>query len=1170
MPPYAELHTHSNFSFLEGASHVDELVLRALDLGYETLALTDHDGLHGAMEFAQCARAWGLRPITGTEITLSPLPRAGEGAGVRAHLTLLCETPRGYANLCRLLTHAHLDHERGKPCVEPDVLARHTEGLIALSGCRRGEVPSLVAAGKHHEAEAAARRYAQWFGTENFFLELQNNLVYGDIRRNRMLAELAGHLNLGVVATGNVHYHTRERHQLQDVLVAIKNRTTLDASHQLRRENSEYYLKSPGEMADLFAEFPQAVANTQRIAERCRFDLTDDLGYRFPDTPVPEGETAESYLRAICRQEAVRRYPRFTQQIEERLEQELRLVEKHGLSGFFLIHREILQLAHAVAEEIHGRPSHGPPGRGRGSSVGSVICYLIGLSHIDPIENNLFLGRFLNEEMASVPDIDLDFPRDIREKLILRTYEHFGHDNVGLVATFPTYRIRGAIREVGKALGLPPAELDRLAKVSEGGSAKDIRTEMGRLDHYRERLNASAAGGWRLLADLSEQIAGFPRHISQHVGGMVISSRPLIELVPLEQSAMEGRVLMQWDKDSVDDARMIKIDFLALGMLSAVDETLELIEEHRGRRVDLSRIDFKDKRVYDSICEADTMGVFQIESRAQMQTLPRVRPESLEDLTVQVAIIRPGPIVGGSVNPYINRRMKREDVTYDHPSLEPALAETLGVILYQEQVLQVAMALAGFSAGQAESLRRAMSRKRSQEAIGKLKDEFIEGALGQGVSRPVAERVFQKIAGFAEFGFPKAHAAAFGLLAYQTAWLRTYYPTESLCALFNAQPMGFYAPHVLVNDGKRHGIVVLPPDINESGANCTVEEKTQNFQNNFGTEASIVTPEALAFQTNGHRQGENNSSDLRVTASGSLDCSPVFEKSRNQKTRQNSAEETQKSPNKLTPISNFRSPISTGQALSLTGTPTGLAVRIGLRYVRGVSEKKGAKDIEDERIARGDFRSLFDFIERTRAKREVIENLIACGAFDSFGLERRELIWQLGLVYRPEGRNTEQRQLALALPTEQDMVQLEPMTEWDKMRADYTILGMSPNVHPMSLLRPRLNEGIASTAMVPSFEDGTSIEIAGLVVCRQRPETASGFIFMVIEDEVGLVNVVVKPDVYEAHRTLVRGEPFVIARGELQRRDGVTNLIAQSFVSLTAGGLSPAAHNFGTGHGGRH
>jgi error-prone DNA polymerase len=1085
---YAELHAHSNFSFLEGASHVDELVIRALELGYDSLALTDHDGLHGAMEFAQCARAWGLRPITGAEITLAGNgsdPSLKAGASAPHHLTLLCETPRGYANLCRLLSHAHLDHERGRPRVEPEMLARHAEGLIALSGCRRGEIPRLVEQGRYREAEEAARRYARWFGPDNFFIELQDNLVYGDARRNRALADLAEHLGLGAVATGNVHYHDRARHRLQDVLVAIKNRTTLDASHRLRRENSEYSLRPPAEMAERFRpygrpsgrNYPDAVANTLRIAERCRFDLTRDLDYRFPDYPVPEGETPDSYLRKVCRQEAARRYPHYTGEVEERLERELALVERHGLAGFFLIHREILQLAEDVAREIKGRHNYGPPGRGRGSSVGSIICYLIGLSHIDPVENNLFLGRFLNEEMASVPDIDLDFPRDVREKLMLRVYEHFGRaqtgarpgEHVGLVATFPTYRIRGAIREVGKALGLPPAELDRLARVSEGGSAKQIGEEMSRLSHYRDKLGAPL---WRHLVELSQQIAGFPRHISQHVGGMVISSRPLVELVPLEQSAMEGRVLIQWDKDSVDDARMIKIDFLALGMLSAVDDCLALIEEHRGRRVDLSRIDFRDERVYDAICAADTMGVFQIESRAQMQALPRTRPRSLEDLTVEVAIIRPGPIVGGSVNPYINRRMGKEPVTYDHPSLQPVLEETLGVILYQEQVLQTAMALAGFSAGQAESLRRAMSRKRSHEAIGRLKDEFMQGCLSRGVPRQTAESVFTKIDGFASFGFPKAHAAAFGLLAFQTAWLRLHYPAEFLCALFNAQPMGFYAPHVLLNDGKRHGVEVLPPDINRSGVACTIE---------------------------------------------------------------------------------------------------GGAVRIGLRYVRGLSLEKGAREIEEERGRAGDFRSLFDFIERTRLKREPIENLIACGAFDCFGLERRELLWLLGLVYRPrgrapvraEGRNQAQRQLALPLPTEQDMAPLKPMSDWDRMRADYIILGLSPGYHPMNFVRPHLHEGVATTRMLDSLPDGAPVETAGVVVCRQRPGTAAGFVFLVIEDEYGLANVIVKPDLYERERAIVRGQPFLVVRGQLQRRDGITNVMARSFVPVDVGGLEPPAHNFG-------
>jgi len=1060
---YVELHCHSNFSFLDGASHIEELVLRAKELRYETLALTDHDGLHGAMEFAQCARAWGVRPITGAEVTLSN----------GHHLTLLCETQRGYANLCRLLTHAHLDHPRGQPCVESEVLAHHTEGLIALSGCRRGEVPSLVAKERYREAEEAARRYMLWF-PGSFFVELQNNLVYGDARRNRALADLAKHLGIGAVVTDNVHYHERERHRLQDVLVAIKHRSTLDASHRLRRENSEYHLKPPAEMADLFRDYPEAVANTLRIAERCQFDLTRDLDYRFPDHPVPEGETPDSYLRKLCYREAEDRYDRLTPQVCERLDEELALVERHGLAGFFLIHREILQLAYRVAEEVRGRPSHGPPGRGRGSSVGSIICYLIGLSHIDPIANGLFLGRFLNEEMASVPDIDLDFPRDIREKLILRVYEHFGQEHVGLVATFPTYRIRGAVRDVGKALGLPPAELDRLAKVSEGyGSAKTIREEMGRLAHYRDKLGFPL---WCHLADLVEQIASFPRHISQHVGGMVISSKPLVELVPLQQSAMPGRVLIQWDKDSVDDARMIKIDFLALGMLSAVDETLDLVEEQRGKRIDLSRIDFKDERVYDSICRADTMGVFQIESRAQMQTLPRVRPRSLEDLTVEVAIIRPGPIMGGAVSPYINRRLGREPVTYDHPSLEPVLWETLGVILFQEQVLQVAMALAGFSAGQAESLRRAMSRKRSREAIAKLKEQFIEGCLGNGVSEDVAETVFHKIAGFAEFGFPKAHAAAFGLLAYQTAWLRTYYPAESLCALFNAQPMGFYGPHVLVNDGKRHGVEVLPPEINRSGADCAIE--------------------------------------------------------------------------------------------SLPAEGRGDAVRVGLRYVKGLSEAT-AREVE-ERRRDGEFRSLFDLLERTRLKREAIENLIACGAFDAFGLERRELLWQLGLLYRSDGRNAIERQLSLPLPTEQDMVTLTPMTDWDRMVADYAVLGLSPTYHPMAFLRSQLHEGIVASRMLESLPDGTPVEVAGLIVCRQRPGTAKGFVFLVLEDEFGLMNLVVKPDLHDRQRALVRAEPFVIVQGKLQRRDGTVNVIAERLTPLrTEGAPTPEAHNFSHGHGGR-
>jgi error-prone DNA polymerase len=487
------------------------------------------------------------------------------------------------------------------------------------------------------------------------------------------------------------------------------------------------------------------------------------------------------------------------------------------------------------------------------------------------------------------------------------------------------------------------------------------------------------------------------------------------------------------------------------------------------------------------------MGVFQIESRAQMQTLPRTRPRSLEDLTVEVAIIRPGPIVGGAVNPYIRRRMGQEPVTYDHPSLEPVLKETLGVILFQEQVLQVAMALAGFTTGQAESLRRAMSRKRSWEAIARLKQEFVEGCLRNGVDRGTAERVFRKIAGFAEFGFPKAHAAAFGLLAYQTAWLRTYYPTEFLCALFNAQPMGFYGPHVLVNDGKRHGVEVLPPDINRSGANCTVEP--------------LADDDGLSTERRDRPLGlsEDRSKDLSLRQVSDL------------------------------------------------------AIRIGLRYAKGLSETT-AREVEEERL-RADFRSLFDFLERTRLKREAVENLIACGALDAFGLERREMLWQLGLIYRSDGRNAADRQLALPLPTAQDMVALTPMSDWDRLAADYAVLGLSPNYHPMAFLRPRLHEGVVPSHMLASLPDGAPVEVAGLVVCRQQPATAKGFVFLVLEDEFGLMNVVVRPDLYERERPPVRAEPFVLVRGTLERRDGIVNVMAARFESLGVRGAPiPDAH----------
>ncbi len=1066
--PYIELHCHSAFSLREGASMPEELVLRARELGYPALALTDHDSLYGAMEFAKAAQAWGVRPITGAELTLA------DGH----HLTLLAATRAGYSNLCRLITAARQSN-RLEPRLDPALLPAYAEGLIALSGCRRGEVARQVAAGDLTAAEATLRRYRDWYGQDSFYVELQQNLVFGDTHRNAVLVELARRLSLEVVATNNVHYHQRERHQLQDVLVAIGHRTTLDGSHRQRRPNSHFYLKSATEMAALFRDLPEAITNTVRIAERCSFNLATDLDYAFPDYETPSGETQDEYLAQLCGEELPKRYgpflPVLRRRADERLKEELRLIEKHNLAGFFLQYRDLLGMARDIADELAATdptaaPRRGPdrpqPGRGRGSSVSSIVCYLLSLSHVDPVATELFLGRFLNEELASVPDIDLDFPRAVRAALLERIFATHG-DRAALICTFATYKLKSAVRDVGKALGLPALELDRLAREAGHAGADDLDAEMARLPGYRDRRDVSL---WQHLISLSKELAGFPRHISQHSGGVVLAARPLTEIVPLEPAAMAGRVLCAWDKDSVDDARFVKIDVLALGMLSLVDECLALIYEHRAETIDLGRIDHRDAAVYDMICAGDTIGVFQVESRAQMQALPRTQPRTLRDLMVEVAIIRPGPITGGSVNPYIARRQGRELVSYDHPLLEEALEETLGVVLFQDQVIQVAMALAGFSAGQAETLRRAMSRKRSVEAMRSLWPPFLSGALARGVDEATANQVFEKLIGFSGYGFPKAHAAAFGLLAYESSWLKFHYPVEFYVSLLNNQPMGFYSPAVIVGDAKRHEVEVLPVDVNASRSRCTLED---------------------------------------------------------------------------------------GEAGK---------VRLGFRYVEGIGQA-GLTRLEEAR-REGPYRSLPDFCRRSGLSRAALENLIAIGACSSFGLHRRELLWQLGLVYRPEvhaaardGKRPLQE--ALPLPVDQDMVQLPPMRANEEAEADYAITGLSAQYHWMQFFRPGLGEGVVSSLQLDHLADGAPLSIAGLVVCRQRPGTAKGFLFVTLEDEWGLSNVIVRPKDYERQRLTWRMESLIVVHGTLQRRDGVTNVMAARVEPLQAGNpATPRAKSF--------
>jgi len=1085
---YIELHCHSAFSFLDGASLPEQLALTASQLGYAGLALTDHNGLYGSLAFAHEAKQLGLQAITGAELTL----RDG------SHVTLLAETPDGYANLCRLITEAHLGSaDRRDPRLDFASLEARHAGLIVLSGCRTGLLPRILM----HEGVTAARAFAERcravFGAERFYVELQRNYVRGDRALTRSLMDVADAARLGVVASGNVHYHVRARHRLHDVLTAIRHRTTLDGSHGVRRPNSEFYLRPPAEVAELFADCPDAVANTLALAERCRaFDLTRDLGYGFPDFRGADRSPAPQALAELCRARLDERYPASSEprgEAERRLAEELTLIEHHRLSGFFLVYHDLFDLAREVAADVRRgtRRALGNllPGRGRGSSVSSIVCYLLGLSHIDPIANRLFLGRFLNESLASVPDIDLDFPREIREELIRRVYKRYGDEHVGLVCAFPTYRLRSAVREIGKALDLPLGEIEQVAKLADRRSG-ELADELDQLPGFAGRR---AAPLWKELCELAEEIAGLPRHVSQHVGGMIISSRPLVEVVPLERAAMEDRVVCQWDKDSCDDARFVKIDFLALGMLSLVEESVELIATRQGAPPDLSRIDFADQAVYDRICRGDTVGLFQIESRAQIQMLRRTRPRNLEDLAVEVAIVRPGPIVGGAVNPYVRRREderrarargRRYEPPVDHPLLKDALAETLGVILYQDQVLQVCQALAGFTPGQAEALRRAMSRRRSRELMAGFWDEFREGAAARGVPEPVAERVFTQVIAFSEFGFPKSHAAAFGLLAYQSAWLRHYHPAEYYCALFNNQPMGFYSLDALGRDAKRNEVEIRLPDVNLSDVWCTVE----------GGKGRLKAGE-------GGRGAD--------------------------------------------------------------------AVRVGLGFIRDWSEET-ATAVVDER-ARGPFRSVGDFVRRAppKLKRSAIEHLVWVGGCDGFGLTRRELLWQVGLWLPPEaeqgGEARGRRQLELALDHPFERLRFGGLAADERLLAEYAVLGFAASGHPLALLRDVLPPGVVQSDALPRLEHGARVEVAGLVVARQRPETAKGFVFVLVEDVAGMVNVIVRPDVYREHRTAIRGEPLLWVRGKLAKDDGTVNVLAEEAKGLHCGFEDPpvesAIHN---------
>ena len=810
---YVELHARSFYSFGVGASHTHELLAQAREHGYPALALTDTN-LCGALEFARLANSLGIQPITGGELTLTDGSR----------LTLLAETREGYSNISRLFTIASAA-DRREPRLDPSYLPLHAEGIILLTGGRDGTLSRLAMDGRVDEAEALLKRYLEWYGTGLVYVELNRNFLHGDADRNRTLAMVARETEVPLVASNDVHYHATGRYRLQNALVAARLNTTIDRALPHLRPNHHLHLKSPAEMERLFKECPEAVSNTLLVSERCAFDLSRDLGYTLPDPAVPEGYTPESYLKRLCYEAAARRYGSVPQRVEKRLQEEFQLIERLNLAGFLLLYREIALLAQRIMEErglvdpetpIEERP----PGRGRGSSVALLVGYLIGISHVDPLKWDLTLERFISEEMTTLPDIDLDFPRGLRDELIQRVHRHFGPEYAVLTGAITTYKAKGIVQDLGKALGLPQEHLSLLSKQLHSHDATDLRQEMAQMPEFRNRVDAP---GWRDLLDLAPQLMDAPRGLGQHVGGMVLSSSPIPEMVPMRAGAMEGRYIMDWNKDSVADAGFAKIDILSLPVLDQIEEALDLVEAREGVRPDMSRIDPGDVGVYDMINAGMSKGVFLLQSPAQLKMGQRLRSRNLLDLAYQVALIRPGVGVQGSaVSKFVQRYRHGASWEYDHPLERRALERGYGVIVWQEQVVQLLQDVAGMTAAQADEVRRAFARPNNEHLIAMHRKRFMEGARRNGVPEETARKIFGKING--HYMFPESHSHAFAVTAYQAAWLKRCHPLEFFVSLMNNQPMGFYPMETLKQDARRFGVLFLNPCVNSSLAVCTPED----------------------------------------------------------------------------------------------------------------------------------------------------------------------------------------------------------------------------------------------------------------------------------------------------------------------------------------------------------
>jgi error-prone DNA polymerase len=1012
------------------------------------------------------------------------------------------------------------------------------DDCIALAGGPESAVVAALVAGDRRRAQRQAERLRECFGRDRAALLLTNHLHPADRWLAAEVAELAERAGLPLVASATPVHATRDDKPLLDVLTAIRHRTTLDraAAHGLLLPNCEHRLLPEAVLRRRLPGFPGAFDHAARIAAQCSLDL-DFTGVRFPGFPVPAGETPFSVLYGLCQDQVRLRYRPLTPEVARRLQMELDVIQRTNLAEFFLIVHEIM----AWARE------HGVPGQGRGSAADSIVAYLLGITRVDPIAHNLLFERFLHVDHQGTPDIDIDFSTDHREQVIQHVYEKYGAERTGMVANVVTFQPRLAVREVGKAMGFPEPIIDRLAKSVDGwreGGVEDALEAAGLQSHA-----ASGALPWRQFLEILRAIEGTPRHLSIHVGGMLVTGEPLVDVVPVERATMEGRVVVQFDKDDVEDLGLIKMDLLGLRTLSAVAECLDLIERSHGVRPDLDALPLDDPRVYDMICAVDTIGLFQIESRAQQQALYQSQPREFNDLVVQVAIIRPGPIQGDAVHPYLRRRQGLEPVTYLHPSLEPILSETKGVILYQEQILRIVMDLAGYSAGEADRFRRAMNRHRSRLEMQSLHDGFVRRCAEHGgLGEEVAEKFFRSVAGFAEFGFCKSHAAAFARTVYETAWLRLEYPAHWLCALLNAQPMGFYHPSVLVDDGKRHGIRTLPVDVIRSRARCTVER----IEDDEPTRPAAGSPWRDGGPT-ARRLGEQPALPGRRGA-----ASPSRE----------GGDPTQ--PPRGSPA----------------GLPAGVGVawgvRLGFNYVARLgSVGRAACEAAVDAGATG---SVGEFWRHTGLSRPAMEQLVRCGAFDRVhpGRPRRELLWELAAA---EGSLPSRRRLraraapspapgpprgrghvvaapvspappsGLLLELPAPAPELPPMTERDRVAADYAVLGVSTGPHLVSLLRSALDAlGCTPLARVSELADGSRITVAGLVIARQAPVSARGFRFFTLADEGAHLDLVFRPEVARRTRAVANSHPLLMVEGTLEVSAGRRNLLVAEVTALDGDG----------------